>query len=54
MELLATGFNAWSQLSFEEQASLEKHPDDLVKFTNVLSGSSIEPPYASISCTMGK
>ncbi|KAI0137271.1 regulator of chromosome condensation 1/beta-lactamase-inhibitor protein II [Xylariales sp. AK1849] len=52
MELFATGFNAWSQLKFEEQESCTENPDDIQIFVKVLSASFIAQPYASLSCTV--
>ncbi|TFB01810.1 hypothetical protein CCMA1212_006386 [Trichoderma ghanense] len=43
MELFATGFNAWNQLSFA-QGNLPEEPDDLYGFTKVLSAATIERP----------
>lgn len=53
MELYASGFNAWNQLIFKSPASHDE-PEDLHKFTCVLTGNAIEYPRAYLSHTTGK
>ena len=52
MELFATGFNAWNQLSFS-QDNLPEEPDDLYGFTKVLSAATIERPVSRLTYTIG-
>ncbi|PTB63027.1 RCC1/BLIP-II protein [Trichoderma citrinoviride] len=51
MELFATGFNAWNQLSFS-QDNLPEEPDDLYGFTKVLSAATIERPVSRLTYTI--
>lgn len=60
MELLATGFNAWNQLSFEAGTGgtgehvVDDHAEDIQAFTKILSGDGpVVHIYSSISCTLG-
>ncbi|KAJ0124947.1 hypothetical protein J7T55_006290 [Diaporthe amygdali] len=50
MELYASGFNAWGQLQFHGSES-RAEPDDLRKFTRVLTGDAIRRPRTSLSHT---
>ncbi|KAK5989299.1 hypothetical protein PT974_10812 [Cladobotryum mycophilum] len=53
MELFATGFNAWHQLSFETPGhEEEEEPHDLHFFTKVLQGVNIGRPVARLSYTI--
>ena len=52
MELWASGFNAWNQLSFDRDLPAE--PRDLSEFTCVLKGARIEVLRTSLSATLGK
>lgn len=52
MKLYASGFNAWNQLAFYNDAG-DEEPDDLARFHCILEGRLIESPYASLSCTVG-
>ena len=56
MELFATGFNAWNQLTFTKgspQEAIPEEPDDLFGFTKVLSATSIERPVSRLTYTIG-
>ncbi|KAL7809097.1 RCC1/BLIP-II [Trichoderma gracile] len=55
MELFATGFNAWNQLSFTQNnrpESIPQEPDDLFAFTKVLSATTIERPVSRLTYTI--
>ncbi|KAI1846457.1 hypothetical protein JX266_007354 [Neoarthrinium moseri] len=54
MELFATGFNAWNQLSFEKdmESNQSGYPADVEQLTRILSRDAIEHLYASLSCTV--
>jgi hypothetical protein len=61
MELLATGFNAWHQLSFEASSGgtgereVDDCAEDVQAFTKILSGDGpVEHIYSSLSCTLGR
>ncbi|KAI1873397.1 hypothetical protein JX265_005019 [Neoarthrinium moseri] len=56
MELFATGFNAWNQLSFEKdmESNQSGYPADVEQLTRILSRDAIEHLYASLSCTVVK
>ncbi|KAI0147758.1 regulator of chromosome condensation 1/beta-lactamase-inhibitor protein II [Xylariaceae sp. FL1272] len=54
MELIATGFNAWNQLTFLAPGEDSGEPDDLSSFQRVLSDKLIEILYISLSCTVVK
>ncbi|RDA85446.1 hypothetical protein CP532_1016 [Ophiocordyceps camponoti-leonardi (nom. inval.)] len=51
MALFAAGFNAFSQLSLNADATKDE-PDDLFCFTQILQGDSIERPVARLSYTL--
>lgn len=54
MDLFATGFNAWHQLSLNRQSSNEEEePHDLYRFTKVLSAATIKRPVARLTYTIG-
>lgn len=53
MDLFATGFNAWNQLSFAQGNNLPEEPDDLYGFTKVLSATTIERPVSRLTYTIG-
>ncbi|KAM0336379.1 hypothetical protein ACHAPQ_004234 [Fusarium lateritium] len=48
MEVYATGFNAWNQLTFNS-SSADEEPDDLLSFTKVLGAKSIGRIVAGMS-----
>ncbi|KAM0261032.1 hypothetical protein ACHAQJ_002471 [Trichoderma viride] len=52
MDLFATGFNAWEQLSFNHHVSLKEEPHDLYCFTKVLSATAIERPVSRLTYTI--
>ncbi|PTB75216.1 RCC1/BLIP-II [Trichoderma longibrachiatum ATCC 18648] len=52
MDLFATGFNAWNQLSFAQGNNLPEEPDDLYGFTKVLSATTIERPVSRLTYTI--
>jgi hypothetical protein len=52
MDLFATGFNAWNQLSVAQKI-LPHEPHDLFAFTKVLSASAIERPVSRLTYTIG-
>jgi hypothetical protein len=54
MELWATGFNAWGNVSFDEDDSGRKDWQDLPNFTRVLRDESIEVKAVYTSATLGK
>lgn len=54
MELWATGFNAWGNVSFDEDDSGQKDWQDLPNFTRVLRDESIEVRALYKSTTLGK
>ncbi|KAI1097703.1 RCC1/BLIP-II [Jackrogersella minutella] len=54
MELLATGFNAWRQLQFDNENNITAEPDDLASFQTVLKHDFIRNLYAPLSCTFVK
>ncbi|KAL7954151.1 regulator of chromosome condensation 1/beta-lactamase-inhibitor protein II [Trichoderma compactum] len=51
MDLFATGFNAWNQLSIEQKI-LTDEPHDLFAFTKVLSATAIERPVSRLTYTI--
>ncbi|KAF5722661.1 e3 ubiquitin ligase HERC6 [Fusarium mundagurra] len=51
MELYATGFNAWNQLTFDPSPA-DEEPDDLFTFTKVLEAKSIGRIASEMSYTM--
>ncbi|OTB05310.1 hypothetical protein M426DRAFT_10636 [Hypoxylon sp. CI-4A] len=51
MELLATGFNAWRQLQFDNKDESSDEPDDISSFQAVLKDEFIGRPSALLSCT---
>ncbi|UKZ78377.1 hypothetical protein TrVFT333_006114 [Trichoderma virens FT-333] len=51
MDLFATGFNAWNQLSVAQKI-LPHEPHDLFAFTKVLSASAIERPVSRLTYTI--
>lgn len=54
MELYATGFNAWNQLTFNPpRLGRAEQPDDIFIFTKVLSGNRLDRPKARLSYTTG-
>lgn len=53
MELYASGFNAWGQLTFENPGPHDE-PEDLHQFARVLTGNVIEHLRASLSHTTGR
>lgn len=55
MDLFATGFNAWHQLSLNRQSSNEEEeePHDLYRFTKVLSATTIKRPVSRLTYTIG-
>lgn len=55
MDLFATGFNAWHQLSFNRQTSNEadEEPHDLYRFAKVLSAATIKRPVSRLTYTIG-
>lgn len=56
MELFATGFNAWDQLSVGQKILTEgalEEPHDLFDFTKVLSATDIERPVSRLTYTIG-
>ena len=55
MELYASGFNAWNQLSFNSTVSEDDtEPKDLSSFTRLLEDTLIERPQARQSFTIGE
>ncbi|KAM0447673.1 hypothetical protein ACHAPV_008509 [Trichoderma viride] len=53
MNLFATGFNAWHQLSLNRQSSNEEEePHDLYRFTKVLSATTIKRPVSRLTYTI--
>lgn len=55
MELYASGFNAWNQLSFSSTSGLPLEPDDIPTFTLVLQDpETIEVVHAGFSGTVGR
>ncbi|KAL7920434.1 regulator of chromosome condensation 1/beta-lactamase-inhibitor protein II [Trichoderma austrokoningii] len=61
MDLFATGFNAWHQLSINRHVSQdaqaskeeeEEEPHDLLRFTKVLSASTIQRPVSRLTYTI--
>ncbi|KAI0181481.1 RCC1/BLIP-II [Hypoxylon sp. FL1284] len=53
MELLATGFNAWRQLQFDNSRAPDE-PADIASFTPVLRGEYIGRPCSLMPCTLVK
>lgn len=56
MDLYAAGFNAWNQLTFDENGSgadLASDPSDISSFTRILSAETIESPVSHLSATLG-
>ncbi|KAI1781015.1 RCC1/BLIP-II [Hypoxylon cercidicola] len=53
MELLATGFNAWQQLHFDN-GNVVDESDDITAFQPVLKGEFIGRPSSFLSCTFVK
>ncbi|KAL7908118.1 regulator of chromosome condensation 1/beta-lactamase-inhibitor protein II [Trichoderma velutinum] len=51
MDLFATGFNAWNQLSIDQKI-LTDEPHDLFAFTKVLSATAIERPVSRLTYTI--
>ncbi|KAL7930133.1 regulator of chromosome condensation 1/beta-lactamase-inhibitor protein II [Trichoderma chlorosporum] len=51
MDLFATGFNAWNQLSIDQKI-LKDEPHDLFAFTKVLSAAAIERPVSRLTYTI--
>ncbi|KAG5747520.1 hypothetical protein H9Q69_003123 [Fusarium xylarioides] len=51
MELYATGFNAWNQLTFDPSPA-DEEPDDVFTFTKVLAAKSIGRIASEMSYTM--
>ncbi|KAI8965037.1 RCC1/BLIP-II [Daldinia sp. FL1419] len=52
MELLATGFNAWRQLQFDNSQNTSGEPRDLKSFQPILKDDFIiGRPYSCLSCT---
>ncbi|KAF3074566.1 hypothetical protein CFAM422_003525 [Trichoderma lentiforme] len=51
MDLFATGFNAWNQLSISQKI-LTDEPHDLFAFTKVLSATAIERPVSRLTYTI--
>jgi hypothetical protein len=54
MQLWATGFNAWNQLNFEQDAKdFSSDPDDVHKFKPLLTDDHIEILNSSLSSVLG-
>ncbi|KAF5666150.1 e3 ubiquitin ligase HERC6 [Fusarium denticulatum] len=53
MELYATGFNAWNQLTFEPSPA-DEEPDDVFTFTKVLAAKSIGRIASELSYTVAR
>jgi hypothetical protein len=53
MELYATGFNAWSQLTFGLSPA-DEEPDDVFTFTKILAASSLGRIASEMSYTAGR
>jgi hypothetical protein len=53
MELYATGFNAWNQLTFDPSPA-DEEPDDVFTFTKVLTAKSIGRISSELSYTVGR
>ncbi|KAI1344073.1 regulator of chromosome condensation 1/beta-lactamase-inhibitor protein II [Xylariaceae sp. FL0016] len=51
MHLYATGFNAWRQLEFDSPQKSSEEPDDITSFQKVLTHTSIDSLYASLTYT---
>ncbi|KAI2632048.1 RCC1/BLIP-II [Hypoxylon sp. NC1633] len=45
MELLATGFNAWHQVDFDDDENKSEEPDDISSFRTVLKDDFIGRPF---------
>ncbi|KAI9155406.1 E3 ISG15--protein ligase Herc6 [Paramyrothecium foliicola] len=54
MELFATGFNAWNQLEFRQNAASKDEPHDYFEFAKVLHGHVIERPLATLCYTLAR
>ncbi|KAI2634346.1 RCC1/BLIP-II [Hypomontagnella submonticulosa] len=54
MELLATGFNAWHQLQFDDELNTSEEPEDITLYKVVLKDEFIERPCSLLSCTFVK
>ncbi|KAI0885309.1 RCC1/BLIP-II [Annulohypoxylon maeteangense] len=55
MELLATGFNAWGQLHFNNrQSRIVSEPDDIDSFQSILKDDFIGHPCSLLECTLVK
>ncbi|TWU75694.1 hypothetical protein ED733_007448 [Metarhizium rileyi] len=52
MDMYAAGFNAWNQLCFVPQPRNIHEPEDLSRFTKVLSGDHFERPRATLYYTL--
>lgn len=53
MDLYATGFNAWNQLTFDT-SPVDEEPDDLFAFTKVLAAKSFGRIASQLSYTVGR
>ncbi|OTB13483.1 hypothetical protein K445DRAFT_368613 [Daldinia sp. EC12] len=54
MELLATGFNAWRQLQFDNEQDNSGEPRDFESFQSILKDDFIGRPCSLLSCTFVK
>ncbi|KAG4280350.1 hypothetical protein FPRO06_11683 [Fusarium proliferatum] len=52
MDLYATGFNAWNQLTFDT-SPVDEEPDDVFAFTKVLAAESVGRIASQLSYTVG-
>jgi hypothetical protein len=52
MKLYASGMNAWSQLSFDNEA-MPSQLEDLYEFKVILEGEQIKPPASGLTYTKG-
>lgn len=53
MDLYATGFNAWNQLTFDT-SPVDEEPDDVFAFTKVLAAESVGRIASQLSYTVGR
>lgn len=52
MELYATGFNAWNQLTFDP-STVKDEPDDIFSFTKILGTQRLDRVVSQMCYTAG-